>query len=148
MLWSDLGAYALLFLAAFAAASILTFPSEPLLVGMLLSARYSDSGLWLVASSGNTLGAVLNWWLARYALRWQNKYWFPVKPAQLAKASTWFKHYGVWSLLLAWVPVIGDALTVAAGLFRVRLWLFIVLVGLGKACRYALIIWGTQAAIL
>ena len=148
MLWSDLSAYALLFLAAFAAASILTFPSEPLLIGMLLSERYNSSGLWLLASLGNTLGAVLNWWLARYALRWQDRRWFPVKPAQLAKASGWFQRYGVWSLLLAWVPIVGDALTFAGGLFRVRLWLFMVLVGVGKAGRYAVIIWGTQTVVL
>ena len=142
-MWAELSAYGLLFAAAFGAASVLPFYSEPLLIGMLLSGHYEPITLWLVASTGNTAGAVLNWTLARYALHWRDKRWFPVSRRQLDKASAWFQRYGIWTLLLAWAPIGGDALTFVAGLLRVRLDVFILLVGLGKAARYAFLIWTT-----
>lgn len=143
---TDLIAYLFLFASAFGAASVLPFYSEPVLVGMLVLGGYSPLILWLVASAGNTAGAVLNWWMARYLLHWQHKRWFPMRPWQIDRASQWFRRYGVWTLLLAWAPVGGDALTFVAGLMRVRLSVFIMLVGIGKAGRYAMIIWATQTA--
>lgn len=142
-----LSGYTLLFFTAFAAASILPFYSEPLLVGMLALERYDTGLLWLAATAGNTLGAVLNWWLARYARHWRNRRWFPVSARQLERASAWFQRYGVWSLLLAWAPIGGDALTVVAGLLGVRLDVFLLLVALGKGARYAVVIWGTQGIL-
>lgn len=137
-----------LFMTAFGAASILPLASEPVLLGLVLLDQYSIWMLWLVASVGNTLGSVLNWGLARYALHWQHKRWFPVREQQLAKASDWFRRFGVWSLLLAWLPIIGDALTFAAGLLRVRLSVFLLLVGLGKAARYAAILWLIDGSVV
>ena len=142
-----IGAYGLLFITSFGAASVLPFYSEPLFVGMLLAERYDDFILWLTASSGNTLGAVLNWWMARYILPWQNKRWFPIKQHQLERASAWFQRYGVWTLLLAWSPIGGDTLTFVAGFLRVRFDLFLLLVALGKAGRYAFLYWTTQLII-
>jgi membrane protein YqaA with SNARE-associated domain len=142
--WLDLGSYALLFLTAFGAASILPFYSEALFIGMLVAESYNDMALWLTASAGNTLGAVLNWWMARYLLNWQDKRWFPVTRRQLEKASAWFQRYGVWTLLLAWAPIGGDALTFVAGIMRVRLGLFLILVGIGKSVRYAFVWWTAE----
>lgn len=139
-----LGGYLLLFITAFGAASLLPFYSEPLLVAMLALHRYDPLPLWLVATAGNTLGAVLNWWLARYLRHWQDRRWFPVSRRQLERASAWFQRYGVWTLLLTWAPVGGDALTVVAGLLGVRLGLFLLLVGIGKGLRYAVLIWATE----
>lgn len=129
------------FLSAFLAATILPFSSE-----IVLSAFYAAGGgeavaLWLVASAGNVLGALVNWGLGRYLLHWQDKKWFPFKPEKLEKADAWFARYGVWSLLLAWVPVVGDPLTFVAGFLRVNVWLFLVLVTIGKAGRYAAVLW-------
>lgn len=143
----ELDAYLLLFASAFGAASVLPFYSEPLLVGMLLLGRYDSVLLWLVASAGNTAGAVLNWWLARYALHWKDKRWFPFGARQIDRAGAWFRRYGVWTLLLAWAPIGGDALTFVAGLMRVRLSVFLILVGLGKAARYATLIWLTETVM-
>lgn len=145
---AELSVYGLLFSVAFAAASVLPFYSEPMLIGLVVLETYSTGVLWLVASAGNTAGAVFNWWLARYALRWQDRRWFPIKRKQLDKASAWFQRYGTWTLLLAWAPLGGDALTFAAGALRVRLDVFLLLVGLGKAARYAFVIWGTQAVMV
>ena len=99
----------------------------------LVAAGYDPLSLWVWASTGNTLGSAVNWALGRYLLHFQDRRWFPVKAAQLERAQTWFRRYGVWSLLLAWTPLVGDAVTVAAGVMRVRFWLFLVLVVLTAA---------------
>lgn len=83
----------------------------------------------------------MNWYLGRYASSFQHKRWFPIKGQQLSRASVRFQRYGAWSLLLAWVPVIGDPLTVVAGLLKVRLGLFVTLVLLGKGGRYLVLLW-------
>ncbi len=132
----DLAAYGGLFLAAFGAATILPFQSEPVLVGLLLAGLQPPWLLVLVASLGNVLGAVVNWVLGRWIHRWRDRPWFPVKPAQLAKAEGWYRKWGCWSLLLSWAPLGGDALTVIAGVLREPLWVFLVLVTIAKTARY------------
>ncbi len=129
------------FLSAFLAATILPFSSEIVLTAFYAAGGGAAVTLWLVASAGNVLGAMVNWGLGRYALHWQDRKWFPFKADQLERADAWFSRYGVWSLLLAWVPVIGDPLTFAAGFLRVNIWLFLILVTIGKAGRYATVLW-------
>lgn len=129
------------FLSAFLAATILPFSSEIVLTGFYAAGGGGALILWLVASAGNVLGALVNWWLGRYLLHWQDRKWFPFKADQLGRANAWFSRYGVWSLLMAWVPVIGDPLTFVAGMLRVNVWLFLVLVAIGKAGRYAAVLW-------
>ena len=131
----SLTAYGGLFLVAFGAATILPFQSEPVLVGLLASGRFSVPGLITVASVGNVLGAVCNWVLGRFIDRFQDRAWFPVKKPSLERASGWYRRYGRWSLLLCWMPVFGDALTVIAGVLREPLWSFVVLVTLAKIGR-------------
>lgn len=132
--------YVGVFSSAFLAATLLPVSSE---VAVALAARLDGvdlTALWLVASAGNTLGALVNRALGRFALRWSDRRWFPASPAQLERGQAWFERWGVWTLLLAWVPVIGDALTVVAGVARVRLLVFVLLVGAGKAGRYAVVL--------
>ena len=133
-----------LFASALLAATILPFSSEPVLVGLMAAGKYDTTGLWAVASLGNVLGAAVNWGLGRFCLRWQDRRWFPVDKEKLDRAGRWFSRYGVWSLLLAWVPFIGDPLTFAAGVLRVNFWLFLLLVSIGKAGRYAVVILAAQ----
>ncbi len=135
-MWLD---YVLIFASAFAAATLLPFYSEFLVVAELI--RLPDQALmiWLVASVGNTLGACLNWVLGRYLLHYQDRRWFPFKQEQLGRAQQWFQRYGVWTLLFAWLPVGGDPLTFVAGLMRVRFALFVVLTFIGKALRYLVV---------
>lgn len=128
-----------LFLSAFLAATLLPAFSELLFAGLLLDG-YQPFALWLCATTGNTLGAALNWWMGRYLLHYQERAWFPFKSDALGPAQRWFQRYGVWSLLLAWAPLIGDALTFIAGLMRVRFALFILLTGVGKGARYLLVL--------
>ena len=131
--------YWLIFISAFGAATILPFYSE-FAVAAGLQTDASPVWIWLVASVGNTLGAIVNWWLGRYLIHFQHRRWFPFKPDQLGRGQQWFNRYGVWTLLLAWLPIGGDALTFIAGIMRVPLWLFVVLVGIGKSVRYAVVI--------
>ena len=104
-----------LFLAAFGAATLLPLQSEAVLVGLLLSDRYWLWSLLAVATLGNVLGSLLNWWLGRAIERFRERRWFPVSPRHLERARHHYQRYGHWSLLLSWLPVIGDPLTVAAG---------------------------------
>lgn len=132
--------YLSLFFTAFIAATLFPLSSEALLATLLYQ-QYSPLFLWLAAISGNTLGSCINWYLGKECLRWQDKKWFPVKPAQLERAQQHFQRYGLISLLFAWVPVVGDPLTFIAGVLRVSFWKFLVLVALGKAVRYAVVIY-------
>jgi membrane protein YqaA with SNARE-associated domain len=133
-----LSAYASLFIAAFAAATVVPAFSEVMLGGLLLEG-YDAFALGAVATAGNTAGAALNWALAVYFLRFKDRGWFPFR-THLARAQRWFQRYGVWSLLFAWLPFVGDALTFVAGLMRVNFALFLLLVALGKGSRYAVVI--------
>lgn len=133
------GAYIGLFLAAFGAATLLPLQSEAVLVGLLLSERY---WLWLllaVATLGNVLGSLVNWWLGRAIERFHDRRWFPVSPAHLQKARFHYQRYGHWSLLLSWLPVIGDPLTLVAGVMRVPLGRFLLIVTLAKGARYGVL---------
>lgn len=132
----ELTSYLGLFLAAFGAATLLPMQSEAVLVGMLLSDRYVISTLLAVAIVGNVLGSVLNWVLGRCVERFRHKRWFPVSEAKLAKAQQSYLRYGHWSLLLSWVPIIGDPLTVVAGVMREPFWRFLLIVTLAKGMRY------------
>ena len=127
---------AALFLTAFAAATILPMQSEALLTALILAGDHAPFALILVAGAGNTLGAVVNWWLGGKIETYKDRSWFPASAAQLEKAQGWYRRWGKYSLLLSWLPVGGDALTVAAGLMRERLPVFIALVAIGKFGRY------------
>jgi len=126
-----------LFALCFAAATLLPGGSEAALLAMVATTDYSVWLLLIVASVGNILGSVLNYALGRMALRYQNRKWFPVRSTTLTKAQTAFSRWGQWSVLLAWVPVIGDPLTVAAGVMRMGFIRFLILVTIAKTLRYA-----------
>ncbi|MFT5782207.1 MAG: membrane protein YqaA with SNARE-associated domain [Pseudomonas sp.] len=132
-------AYIGLFVLALLAATLLPMQSEAGLVALLLSDNYSVIGLLLAAISGNTLGSSINWWLGRSLNRFQGRRWFPVSPAQLLRAQGWYQRYGRWSLLLSWLPIVGDPLTLVAGVMREPLPGFLLLVLLAKSARYLLL---------
>ncbi|ROL64497.1 YqaA family protein [Pseudomonas vranovensis] len=128
--------YWALFLSAFGAATLLPLQSEAVLVGLLLREPEALISLLLIATAGNVLGSIVNWLLGRGIEHLRDKRWFPFKPAQLVKAQLRYQRYGQWSLLLSWMPVIGDPLTLIAGIMREPFWRFLVLVTLAKAGRY------------
>ena len=132
-------AYLGLFAGAFLAATLLPAYSELMFAG-LLAAGYDPFALWAWATAGNTLGSAVNWLLGRYLLHFQDRRWFPFRADRLGVAQRWFQRYGVWSLLLAWAPIGGDALTFIAGMMRVRFDLFFLLTLVGKGARYAILL--------
>lgn len=130
----------LLFLSAFLAATILPFYSEIMLYALLREGG-DPTLLVLVATVGNTLGAAVNWLLGLYLLHFQDRRWFYFSREQISSAQRWFQRYGKWSLLMAWAPVGGDALTLVAGIMKVRFGIFILLTGTGKLLRYLFVVY-------
>ncbi len=135
--WGELG----LFVMAFLAATLLPLSSEVLLLALLQKDYFSPVGLWFWASTGNVLGSVVNYALGFWLGQAFVAKWLRLSDAQFDKAEARYRRYGVWALLLAWVPIIGDPITLVAGLLRVNFWLFLCLVGLAKGARYGLLVY-------
>ena len=131
----DIVPYVGLFLLSLVAATLLPAQSEAALAGLLL-AGYPPAGLIAAASVGNVAGSLVNWLIGRGIERFRGRRWFPVGEGALARASRWYQSYGRWSLLLSWAPIVGDPLTLIAGVLREPLWSFLVLVAVAKVARY------------
>ncbi len=136
-----------LFLIAFAAATIFPMQSEAALVGLILTQKFSLFTLVAVASIGNTLGSITNWFLGRGIEHFRDRPWFPVSAKALDRSSRWYLKYGKWSLLLSWMPLFGDGLTVAAGVLREPLLPFVVLVFVAKTGRYIALVLATLGIV-
>jgi membrane protein YqaA with SNARE-associated domain len=140
--------YAGLFLGALAAATLLPGASEAALLGLLAAGQGTPAILVAVATVGNVLGSTVNWALGRFLAGFRDRWWFPVRGRSFERGVDWFRRWGAWSLLLSWLPVVGDPLTAAAGVLRVGLARFLVLVTVGKAARYLFIagafLWWTE----
>ncbi len=129
-----------LFASAFLAATVLPVVSEAVFSGMAVTGKFEPFILLAVASVGNTLGSVVNWLLGRFLYDSRESRWMPVKAEHLEKASAIFNRWGVWSLLLAWTPFVGDPLTFLAGVLRVPFAVFLILVAISKTGRYAVLL--------
>ena len=124
-----------LFIAAFLAATVLPLSSEIVLSGLLLSGL-SPITLVTTATTGNVLGSLANYALGYWAGLVVVKKWLKMSEDDFVRAEQRFIKYGMFSLCFAWVPIIGDPLTVMAGVLRVPLQWFLVLVTAGKLLRY------------
>ena len=134
-------ALGLLFLSAFGAATLLPLQSEVVLVGLLAQMQYPVWLLVAVASLGNILGSCVNWWLGLKVEQYKNKKWFPVSEQKMLQAQGIYQKYGFWSLLLSWVPIIGDPITLIAGLLKENFVRFVVMVSIAKVGRYLFVYW-------
>ena len=134
-------ALGLLFLSAFGAATLLPLQSEVVLVGLLAQMQYPVWLLVAVASLGNILGSCVNWWLGLKVEQYKNKKWFPVSEQKMLQAQGIYQKYGFWSLLLSWVPIIGDPITLIAGLLKENFVRFVVMVSIAKIGRYLFVYW-------
>ena len=128
-----------LWLAAFLAATLLPAQSEAVLAALLIAGDHPTIALILVATCGNVLGSVVNWVLGRSLLRFKHAKWFPASDVQLDRAQGWYRRYGRWSLLASWLPVVGDPLTLVAGVMREPLIPFLLLVTCAKGARYIIL---------
>jgi membrane protein YqaA with SNARE-associated domain len=129
----------LLLASAFTSATLLPGSSEVVMAGMWWHG-FTPILLWAVATFGNVLGSCVNWWLGLQALRFSDRRWFPVKPPQMARAEHWFGRFGTPALLLSSLPIVGDPLTIVAGVMRMRLPLFMLMVFVAKGGRYAVLL--------
>ena len=145
-MWSEAAALGGLFLVAFGAATILPFQSEIVFVALQLRGEIAIEWIVIVASIGNILGSGMNYALGRVIERYRGRRWFPVSEQQLERGRVWYNKYGVWTLLVSWLPL-GDALTVVAGVMRTNVWLFFLLVGIAKTLRYIGVAWLTAVTI-
>lgn len=141
---SSISAYGSLFLIALASATVIPSQSEGALAALLIMKTYPVPFLLLAASVGNILGSVINWFLGRYIETFRHRKWFPFKKKAIDKAERFYARYGKWTLLLSWVPVIGDPLTMIGGMMRVPLHIFLAIVAPAKICRYLAVIWIVQ----
>jgi len=137
---AELALYITLFWNAFVAATLLPALSEITLVSLVASGTGNPLSLLIAATAGNVAGSVLNWWLGTRLSDFKARKWFPFSEKHISQASEQFNRYGKWSLLFAWLPIVGDPLTLAAGIFKTRFLPFFLLVTTGKALRYSVII--------
>lgn len=128
-----------LFTVAFLSATLLPGTSEIALAAVLANGTTSPAMAITAATLGNTLGSVINWAIGRYFAHHRKAKWFPIKPNKFAHYQQWYKKWGIWSLLLSWMPIIGDPLTVLAGVARTPLVVFVPVVLVSKLGRYLVV---------
>lgn len=122
-----------LFVSSFLAATLLPGGSEAVLFGVIYA---HPSTLWTalaVATIGNTLGGMLSFGMGRL-----------IPQTRRLQHVEKVRHYGAPVLLLAWVPLIGDALCLAAGWLRLNPWQALLYIAVGKFARYAAIVFALR----
>lgn len=138
--WLNQPGYLALFCLSFLASTLLPLGSEWLLAMMLVKG-FDPLQTVAVATLGNCLGALTSYLVGIWGGGWLIGRVLRVSAAQLERAHAWYGRYGVYSLWFSWLPVIGDPLCLAAGMLRVNVWQFCLLVGSGKLVRYAVVAW-------
>jgi len=128
-----------LFSSALIASTLFPAQSELVLAGLLIAGKQPAWLLILVATVGNVLGSAINWWLGIYLEHFKDRRWFPFKAQALERAAGWYHRYGRWSLLLSWMPIIGDPLTLVAGVLHEPFRSFIAIVFVAKLGRYLIL---------
>ena len=131
----------LLAVSAFTSATLLPGTSEAALVALHEARSAPGWQLLLVASAANVAGSCINWGIGRFLNHFRERRWFPVGERELDRAERWYRRYGWPSLLLSWAPVVGDPLTVVAGVLRTPFLPFAAIVGIAKTGRYAALLW-------
>ena len=134
-------------LSAFLAATFLPGTTEVVLLGLIAAADIEPWLLVAVASVFNVAGSGVNYAIGWYLERFRGSRLVPVSPERLARAQGWFRRYGMWSLLMSWVPFVGDAFPVVAGLMRANPWVAFPLIAIGKTARFVALVYLTDAAV-
>lgn len=132
-----------LFIVALLSATLLPGGSEAWLATLWCQGE-SAIMLWIVATTGNSLGSLVNVALGRFAREWVGRRWFPASERGLQRAERWYMRGGEATLLLAWVPILGDPLTVMAGIVRLPWWRATAWILLSKGGRYAVLLWAAE----
>lgn len=134
-----------LFIIGFLAATLLPIASEWFLVSLILTGSDPVQTV-AVATAGNVLGAMVTWAIGLWGSPWFIRRVLRIGDRERQRVQRFYQRWGIWSLLLAWAPIIGDPLCLIGGLLRVHLIPFTLLVTLGKLGRYSLLTWLTLSA--
>lgn len=140
--WAEWG-LAGLFLASFLAATILPFSSEAVALAMA-AGGFSLVDVFVVASVGNTLGGLTNYGIGRWLPEDRLVRWLRIDTVKAQRWRALVQKRGAWAALLCWLPIIGDPIAIALGLFRAPLWTSTLLMFIGKAARYAVLLAAVQ----
>jgi membrane protein YqaA with SNARE-associated domain len=140
--WLSGYGYLSLFTLSFLASTLIPLGSEWLLVAMLL-AKFDPTRVVAVATAGNYLGALSSYWIGLYGGKFLKERVLRMDDRATSKAEQLYRRFGAYSLLLSWLPVVGDPLCLVGGVLRVRLLHFSLLVFSGKLVRYAAVAWLT-----
>lgn len=132
--------YVVMFVVAFVSATLLPAQSEAVLVALTAEGEHPLWALVAAATMGNSLGSSVNWLLGTFAQGYMHARWFPVKEASLKRARSWYHKYGRWSLLLSWLPVVGDPLTLVAGILGEPFRSFFLITCTAKLLRYLVLV--------
>ena len=135
-----------LFLASFLASTVLPLGSEGVLI-LLIARNFNIFSVVLVATAGNYLGACTSYYIGLAGRTQLIGKHLHINAEQIEHAQVWFEKYGSWSLLFTWVPVLGDALPVAAGMMKLKFGIFSILVFAGKLLRYGTLAYLVYASI-
>ena len=130
--------YLYLFFISLISATIFPMGSEAVLL-YNISIHLNIYLLFIIATFGNSLGSVINYWLGLKGEEYLVNHKV-VKEKHILKAKNYFDKFGGYSLLLSWVPIIGDPITFVAGMLRYNLKKFIILIILAKGGRYLFLI--------
>lgn len=130
--------YSALFLLSFMASTVIPVGSEWLLVSMVM--KGFDPVLTVsTATAGNTLGACTTYGIGIFGSTWVIRKVFRMDETSQKRAEKFYGRYGVWSLLLSWLPLVGDPICFAGGVLRIHFGVFVVLVLAGKLFRYGIL---------
>jgi len=137
--------YLSLFVTAFVSATLWPMGSEAVLL-YDITQGHPVLALWGVATVGNTLGATVNYWmgLGGEAMLEERA---RIRPGALRPIHRYFERYGAMTLLLSWLPIVGDLFTFVAGIVRYPFWRFVVWVLVAKGGRYAVLVWGVLRVV-
>jgi len=128
-----------LFIVSFLAATLLPLGSEIFVATMTVS-NYNAWLIFAVATTGNTLGSITNYYIGKLGTNFILSRYIKADSEKRQKSEQIYQKWGSPILFFAWIPIIGDPLTVVAGVFQLNLYIFIFWVALGKAFRYFLVI--------
>ncbi len=135
--------YAGMFVAAFVAGSVFPFSSEAVMVGLQLAGLHAMP-LFLSATAGNFLGSMFNYGVGHLGrLEWVERY-LHIPPHKVYAARQWLNRGGAWMGFFSFIPVLGSVISVTLGFMRANVWITSLSIFLGKAIRYALLVWAVD----
>lgn len=127
-----------LWFSAFSSATILPGTSDVVLIAFINANRHWWLGALALATVGNGMGSMVSYGMGRLV---------PGRHRPNERIRNWISKYGIWALLMSWLPFVGDGLAIAAGWLRLNFWLSSLMLVLGKLARYAVLVLAFFAVI-